>query len=175
MNSNKHKRRRLNWTAALLSFAVLTQLLVAEDKPTSVSDARDAVEANLRTSEGKKYDELMGTEFPQKHLSPLRKCKQTAGDDKRNFWMLFKLDRDGTVKELPVLPGNQTGNMCPGSAPQRNIFRAAALRVLDQRLHAAIPLNERHRAARSLNKSHIPAPNSAHPALTPSAAVHRHA
>jgi hypothetical protein len=123
MNSNKHKRRRLNWTAALLSFAVLTQLLVAEDKPTSLSDARDAVEANLRTSEGKKYDELMGTEFPQKHLSPLRKCKQTAGDDKRNFWMLFKLDRDGTVKELLFYPETKLGT-CARAALLKETFSA---------------------------------------------------
>jgi hypothetical protein len=40
----------------------------AEDKPTSLSDARAAVEANLRTPEGKKYDEQMGAEFVQKHL-----------------------------------------------------------------------------------------------------------
>ena len=33
---------------------------VAEDKATSLSDARAAVEANLRTPEGKKCDEEMG-------------------------------------------------------------------------------------------------------------------
>jgi hypothetical protein len=77
-----------------------TQSVVAEDKPTSLSDARAAVETNLRTPEGKAYDEQIGTEFVQKHLNPVRQCKQSAGDDQRSFWILIKLDKDGTVKEV---------------------------------------------------------------------------
>ena len=41
----------------------LTGRIVADDKPTSLSDARAAVESNLRTSEGKAYDERLGKEF----------------------------------------------------------------------------------------------------------------
>jgi hypothetical protein len=44
-------------------------MLFAEENPTSLSDGRSAVEANLRTPEGKAYDEQMGTEFMQKHLA----------------------------------------------------------------------------------------------------------
>jgi hypothetical protein len=85
------------------------QLLLAEDKPTSLADARAAVDANLRTPEGKKYDEQMGTEFMQKHLGPLRQCKQTSGNDLRNFWILLKLDGDGTVKEILLYPETKLG------------------------------------------------------------------
>ena len=82
---------------ALLLLAIGAQPLLADDKPTSLSDARAAVEANLRTPEGKAYDEQLGTEFAPKHLGPFRQCKQTAGDDLRNFWILLKLDKDGGV------------------------------------------------------------------------------
>ncbi len=87
----------------------------AEDKPTSLSDARAAVEANLRTPEGKKYDEQMGAEFVQKHLGPLRQCKQTAGDDLRSFWILLKLDKDGTAKEVLLYPETKLGTCARGA------------------------------------------------------------
>jgi len=111
------------WAVAFLSSVMLTQSLVAEDRPTSLSEARAAVEANLRTPEGKKYDEQMGTEFVQKHLGPLRQCKQTAGDDLRNFWMLLKLDRDGTAKELLLYPETKLGT-CARSGLLKETFSA---------------------------------------------------
>src|SRR5271165_6450479 len=97
------------WAVAFLMSVMCTQLAVAEDKPTSLSDARDAVEANMRTSEGKAYDEQLGTEFAQKHLGPLRQCKQSAGDDLRTFWILLKLEKDGTVKEVLLYPATKVG------------------------------------------------------------------
>ena len=70
---------------AILLLQVGAQLLLAEDKPTSLSDARSAVEANLRTPEGKAFDEKLGTEFVATHLGPaegrpqrLRKCHGVA-------------------------------------------------------------------------------------------------
>jgi hypothetical protein len=95
--------------------------LQAEDKPTSLSDARNAVEANLRTPEGKKYDEQLGTEFVQKHMAPLRQCKQSSGDDLRNFWILVKLDRDGTTKEVLLYPETKLGT-CARAALLKETF-----------------------------------------------------
>ncbi len=104
------------WALVLLLFVAWTQLATAEDKdnddkdnPTSLSDARAAVDANLRTPEGKKYDEQMGTEFVQKHIAPLRQCKQTAADDLRSFWILLKLGKDGTAKEILLYPTTKLG------------------------------------------------------------------
>ena len=81
----------------------------AADKATSLSDARDAVERNLRTPAGNAYDEQLGTEFVQKHLGPLRQCKQTAGKDLRSFWILLRLEKDGTVKEVLLSPETPLG------------------------------------------------------------------
>ena len=67
----------------------------ADDKPTSLLDAQAAIEANLRTPEGKAFDDQMGHDFVEKHLAPLRQCKQSVGGDFTNFWMLLKLDKDG--------------------------------------------------------------------------------
>jgi hypothetical protein len=92
-----------------VSLLIITTLPgAAEDKPTSLSDARAAVETNLRTSEGKAYDEQLGTEFVGKHLGPLRRCKQTSGD-LRSFWILLKLDKDGKVKEVLLYPETKLG------------------------------------------------------------------
>lgn len=80
-----------------------------EDKPTSLRDAQAAVEANLKTSEGKAYEEKMGKEFPDKYLGTMRQCKQSAGDDLRSFWMLMKLGQDGTVNEVLLYPSTKLG------------------------------------------------------------------
>jgi len=93
----------------LLSLRMTLPLAVADDKPTTLSDARAAVEANVRTSEGKSFDEQFGTDFVGKHMTPLRQCKQTAGDDLRSFWILVKLNKDGTARELLFYPETRLG------------------------------------------------------------------
>lgn len=109
----------------LLAFllGMAAQQVVAEDKPTSLSDARAAVEANLRTAEGKAYDEQLGTEFVGKHLGPLRQCKRTAGDDLRSFWILLKLDKDGAAKEVLLYPETKMGT-CSREALLKDRFPA---------------------------------------------------
>ena len=83
--------------------------LTGEDKPTSLADARAAVEANLKTPEGKAYDEKLGKEFMEKHLGTMKQCKQSAGNDLESFWILMKLDKDGTVKEVLLDPTTKMG------------------------------------------------------------------
>ena len=100
---------RTTSTIAFLISLMWIQLAVAQDKPTSLSDAQAAVEANLRTPEGKAYDEKLGTEFVQSHLGAFRQCKQSAGDDLRSFWILLKLEKDGTVKEVLLYPATKVG------------------------------------------------------------------
>jgi len=81
----------------------------ADDKPTSLSDAQAAIESNLRTPEGKAYDEQLGKEFMEKHLATMRQCKQSAGKDLESFWILLKLDKDGAVKEVLLHPTTKLG------------------------------------------------------------------
>ena len=72
---------------------------LAASKETSLSEARDAIDANLRTPEGKTFDDRMGKEFVEKHMAALRLCKASAGGDMTNFWMLLKLDRTGVSRK----------------------------------------------------------------------------
>jgi hypothetical protein len=81
--------------------------VLSDDKPTSLSDARAAVEANLRTPEGKAYDQQWGKEFPQRYLDAMKQCKQSAGNDLADFWMLIKLDKSGAVKEVLLSPSTK--------------------------------------------------------------------
>jgi len=102
-------------TSAILAFTAGTLFVVAagtvgaQDKPTCIRDARAAVEANMSTAAGKTYDEQFGTEFGQKHLGPLKQCKQRDGSDLTSFWMLFKLDKDGSVREMLLYPETKLG------------------------------------------------------------------
>lgn len=104
------------WRIAPVLFLLLlaTQMLKAVDQPTSLSDARNAVEANMRTSEGKSFDEKLGTDFVQKHLGPFRECKAKAGNDLRDFWILMKLDKDGLAKEVLLYPATKLGTCASG-------------------------------------------------------------
>jgi hypothetical protein len=106
---------RYTLTSTILTFTVGTLFLgvgvmvSALDKPTGLRDARAAVEANMSTAAGKTYDEQFGTEFGQKHLGPLRQCKKSDGSDLTAFWMLFKLDQDGSVREMLLYPETKLG------------------------------------------------------------------
>lgn len=97
--------RTLILVLALIGAATLR----ADDKPTSLADARTAVEANLKTPEGKACDEKLGKEFMEKHLSTMKECKQSAGSDLESFWILMKLDKDGAVKEVLLHPATKLG------------------------------------------------------------------
>ena len=84
-------------------------MVSAQEKPKGLRHARAAIEANMSTAAGKTYDEQFGTEFGQKHLVPLRQCKQSDGSDLSSFWMLFKLDKDGSVREMLLYPETKLG------------------------------------------------------------------
>jgi hypothetical protein len=96
-------------------FVVLVLALIgspkvfADEKATSLGDAAAAVEANLRTPEGKAYDQRLGNEFMEKHLSTMKQCKESAGKDLESFWILMKLDKDGVVKEVLLRPTTKMG------------------------------------------------------------------
>ena len=99
----------------LIFVLALTVLpLAAADKPTSLSDARDAVEANMRTGEGKKFDEQFGADFIQKHLGPFHDCKASASGDMRDFWILMKLDKEGVAREVLLYPTTKLGSCASG-------------------------------------------------------------
>jgi hypothetical protein len=81
---------------------------VAGDRATSLKDAQAAIDASLKTPEGKAFDERMGSEFSAHHLDPLRKCK-AAGNPLENFWILFRLDANGGVEEVLLYPETKLG------------------------------------------------------------------
>ena len=97
--------------AAALAFAWLLASAPATSagSATSLADAQAAIEANLRTAEGKAFDERMGNEFVQKHMAPLRQCKASAGSDLGSFWLLLKLDKDGGAEEVLLHPSTKLG------------------------------------------------------------------
>jgi hypothetical protein len=97
-------------TIAPLLFLSLSSLVAAAtDKATSLSDAQAAIEANLRTPEGKAFDDRMGKELVDKHLAPIHQCKQSAGGDLASFWILLKLDKDGAAQEILLYPTTKLG------------------------------------------------------------------
>jgi len=107
-----------------VAFLILvTHVATSQEKPTSLADARAAVEKNLGTPEGKTFDEQMGNEFVSKHLAPLRQCKQTAGDDLRSFWILLKLNQDGSANEILLYPETRLGT-CARAALLKDKFLA---------------------------------------------------
>lgn len=83
--------------------------ILANDTPTSLADARAAVEANLKTPAGQAYDQQFGKEFMQKQLPAMKLCKKSAGKDLTSFWILMKLDKDGAAREVLLHPTTKIG------------------------------------------------------------------
>ena len=88
----------------MASLVVLASLCLAADKK-QLSDAFAAVDANLKTTVGKQYDEEIGKEFLSKYLASIKQCKQSAsGTSMDSFDILQKLNRGGKVEEILVYP-----------------------------------------------------------------------
>jgi hypothetical protein len=81
----------------------------AENKPTSIDEARLAIESNLRTPEGKAYDQQVGAEFTRIHPDTIRLCKTTSPEEKEEFWLLLKFNSKGAIKEVLLYPTNNLG------------------------------------------------------------------
>lgn len=90
-------------------FIVIAAVPSLAGKSTSLSDARSAIEANLKTPEGRVFEDRMSKEFIAKHMDPLRQCKASSGGDMTNFWILFNLDKDGAVEEILLHPETKLG------------------------------------------------------------------
>ena len=97
------------------SRSVATVLALLSFAPNSFSadkkqlEALAAVEANLKTSAGKQYDERLGKEFMDKYLPSLKQCKQglPAGTKIESFDMFIKIKSLGQVADVLVYPESQ--------------------------------------------------------------------
>lgn len=96
------------------SFAIIACLLLfnhatlnADDKPTPISVAAAAVDANMKTSEGKAYDAQIGGELVKKYPPVMKACKEKADGDARSFDMLVRIDKNGSVKEVLLHPATK--------------------------------------------------------------------
>jgi hypothetical protein len=82
----------------------MSLLSFAADKK-QLSDALAAVNVNLKTPEGKHYDEQIGKEFSPSFGPALKQCKQSAADGSTSpFDMFLKLDANGAVREGLAYP-----------------------------------------------------------------------
>ena len=146
----------------VIAVAFLVAATLADDQATSLQEARTAVEANLKTREGKTYDEKLGKEFMDKHLSTMKQCAQRAGNDLESFWILMKLDKDGAVKEVLLHPATKLG-ACAKETLLKATFspppRAAYwLSVYMKLTHAACRTHAPTATAKGLAASFLPNP-----------------
>ena len=89
-------------------FLLLCSLAInAYEKPTSTAVAAAAVEANMKTPEGKAYDAQIGRDLAKKYPPVMKACKEKAEGDTRSFDMLVRVDKDGTVKEVLLHPATR--------------------------------------------------------------------
>ncbi len=97
--------------AGLAALICLAPNSFSADKK-QLQSALAAVEANLKTSAGKHYEELLGKEFPDKYLPSLKPCKQSvpAGTRIDTPDMFMKLNGNGQVVEVLVYPETQFSN-----------------------------------------------------------------
>ena len=92
----------------LAILVILAGMCFGADKK-QLTAALAAVDANLKTSAGKQYDELIGKELPEKYFSSIKQCKQSLppGAGINPFDMFLKLNNDGKVQEVLIYPETQ--------------------------------------------------------------------
>lgn len=111
-----HSKSSMKRTSSiiLLLCGVVSPLFPTEHA-TRLSDARSAVEANLKTSEGKAYEQQLGKEWMEKYPGTVRQCKQNARNDREPFWILLRLAKDGAVREVLLHPETKVGACIRGT------------------------------------------------------------
>ena len=88
---------------ALVAVLFLSVLSLAADRK-QLSAASAAVEANLKTPEGKKYeDQHVGADF-QKFAPAVRQCKPAGSGVPTDFDIFLRLNADGKIAEVLVYP-----------------------------------------------------------------------
>lgn len=98
-------------TTSLVLLAVLLCLsgtsFTADKKKLEAALA--AVEANLKTSAGKQYDELLGKELVARYFASIKQCRQSLPAASRvdPFDMFLKLRSDGQVVDALIYPESQ--------------------------------------------------------------------
>jgi len=79
----------------------------ADEKPTPVAVAAAAVEANMKTPDGKAYDAQFGRELAKKYPPVMKACKDKAEGDTRSFDVLVRVEKNGAVKEVLLYPATR--------------------------------------------------------------------
>jgi len=109
----------------IVYLALLSQLcglaMNADEKTTSIAAAAAAVEANMKTPEGKAYDAQFGKDLAKKYPPIMKACKDKAEGDTRSFDMLVRVEKDGAVKEVLLHPATRI-SQCLRDAILRNTF-----------------------------------------------------
>jgi hypothetical protein len=72
---------------AILCAMALNLAAGSDQKPSTISDARAAIEKNMSTPLGKAYDKQLGQDLMQHYADSMRHCKQTAGEAEESFWI----------------------------------------------------------------------------------------
>src|SRR3954447_13264822 len=93
-----------NIVVCLFEVLVLTLSCLSASGRTSLSEAQSAIEANLKSPEGKKFDERLGKEFVATHTSPLRQCRASSGNENASFWNLLNLIESAAWKKSCFIP-----------------------------------------------------------------------
>jgi hypothetical protein len=86
----------------LLTLVCIASLSFASDRK-QLKDAVAAVDANLKTREGKKYEEHTGKDF-EKYIPAVRDCKKTESGTPADFDMFLRLNADGKIADVLIYP-----------------------------------------------------------------------
>ena len=95
------------WGVVLVAFAASAMWA---QKPTPVAQAKAAVEANMKSAEGQKYDTDVGTAFGDQSADDVAQCFDKSGGDTRPFVMYMKLGEAGEVQEILLDPKTKVGS-----------------------------------------------------------------
>jgi hypothetical protein len=114
-------RFRLSLVAIAWPLVFSCATIVADDKPTPIATAAAAVEANMKTSEGRAYDAQIGKELTNKYPPVMKVCKEKANGEGRGFDMLVRVEKDGAVGEILLYPSTKVGQ-CLREAMLKDTF-----------------------------------------------------
>jgi len=119
----------------VIAVALLVAATLADDQATRLQEARTAVEANLKTREGKTYDEKLGIRVHGETSEHDEAVRAARGKRSGKLLDTHETRQRRRSEGSSVASCNQAGRVREGDAAQGYVLTTAARGVLGERVH----------------------------------------
>jgi hypothetical protein len=110
----------VRFRSSMIVLLALASLVAFASDKKELKDAVAAVDANVKTPEGKKYEGTLNSDL-QRYMPTLRQCMKTENNKPADFDMFLRLGKEGKTDNVLIYPETPMAK-CSQTALQNSRF-----------------------------------------------------